>query len=122
MASGLGAGIADRARSVRDASSPVKGFFHLVLSITIGIARDQRTRRRAMFLLTLVALAFAFAGVTVFWTVFVHHPLFFAFYWLVCAWITICVMLMAIYDLLSVIRAGRAARCAARRELTGRDD
>lgn len=75
-----------------------------------------------MFFLTLAALLLAFLGSTVLWSVFVQHPLFFAIYWLACAWITICVMLMAIYDLLMVIRSGRAARRAARREMTGRED
>lgn len=75
-----------------------------------------------MFLMTIAALLLVSLGATVLWSSFVEHPLLFALYWLACVWITVCVMLMAIYDLLVVIRAGRAARRAARRELTGRED
>jgi MFS-type transporter involved in bile tolerance (Atg22 family) len=100
----------------------VKRFLQLILAIAIGIALDQRTRRRAMFFLTIAALLLVFLGVTLLWPVFVNHPLFFAIYWLVCVWITICVMLVAIYDLLLVIRAGREAKRAARREMTGRKE
>ena len=90
---------------------------NFVLSIAAGIARDQSQRRRAMFVLTLAALAMLFAGTFALWTALAAHPLVFAIYWLACGWLVICVLLLAIYDLLVVIRRGREEHIAARREI-----
>jgi hypothetical protein len=94
----------------------------LAVAIATGIARSQPQRRRAMFVLTAAALAMVFLGVTMLWSVFPGHPLFFAIYWLACAWITVCVLLLAIYDLLMVVRRGRQERESARRQIFGNDD
>ena len=87
----------------------------LVLAISTGIARDQAQRRRVMFILLLAALSMLAAGTFPLCSFFATHPLAFAIYWLVCGWIVICVMLMAIYDLLVVLRRGREEHRAARR-------
>lgn len=94
----------------------------LAVAIAAGIARSQAQRRRAMFVLTAAALALVFMGITVLWNVFPRHPLFFAIYWLACAWLTICVLLLAIYDLVMVVRSGRQERESARRQILGNDD
>ena len=97
-------------------------FIQLAVAIATGIARSQAQRRRVMFVLTTSALALLFIGITVLWNVFPGHPLFFAIYWLACGWITICVLLLAIYDLLMVVRRGRQERESARRQFFGNDD
>ncbi len=88
----------------------MKDPINLLISVTTGIAFDQRTRRQAMFAITLAALVMLFVGATLLWQTFTDHPLFFAIYWLVCAWLTISAMLLSIYDLLVVIRRHRADR------------
>jgi hypothetical protein len=100
----------------------VSRFAQLAVAIATGIARNQAQRRRAMFVLTSSALAMLALGVTLLWNVFPQHPLFFAIYWLACVWLTICVLLLAIYDLVMVVRAGRREREAARRQIFGNDD
>jgi membrane protein implicated in regulation of membrane protease activity len=95
----------------------VNRFLQLTIAITTGIARDQSQRRRVMFALTLAALAMLFLGTFLLWSTFAAHPLFFAIYWLACVWLVICVLLLAIYDLLQVIRHGREEHAAARRKI-----
>ncbi len=85
----------------------MKNPLRLAVNISIGIAFDQRTRRKAMFVLTLTALVLLFVGTTLLWPTFPDRPLFFAIYWLACAWLTVCVILLSIYDLLTVGRQHR---------------
>jgi uncharacterized membrane protein len=92
-------------------------FLRLIVAITIGLAREQDQRRRVMFALTLGAVLMLFVGTFVLWNIFTTHPLFFAIYWLVCVWIVICVLLLAIYDLLQNIRRAKREHAAARRDL-----
>jgi hypothetical protein len=94
----------------------------LAIAIATGIARNQSQRRRAMFALTVAALLLLLAGVTALWNAFPEHPLFFAIYWMACGWLSICVMLLAVYDLMMVVRRGRKEREAARREIFGNDE
>ncbi len=91
-------------------------FLRLTIAIAKGLAFHQRQRRSAMFSLTLAALAMVFFGTFLLWSFFVTHPLFFALYWLACLWLVICVLLLAIYDLLIVVRRGREEHAAARRK------
>jgi uncharacterized membrane protein len=100
----------------------VSRLVQLSVAIATGIARSQSQRRRAMFALTVAALLLLLVGITVLWSVFPDHPLFFAIYWMACAWLAICVMLLAVYDLMMVVRRGRKERESARRELFGNDD
>ncbi|MDD5200801.1 MAG: hypothetical protein PHC88_13470 [Terrimicrobiaceae bacterium] len=88
-----------------------------VLAISAGIARDQGQRRRAISALLIAVLGMLFCGVFPLWNVFAAHPLFFAIFWLLCAWLTTCVLLLAIYDLLMVVRRGREERAAMRRRI-----
>jgi protein-S-isoprenylcysteine O-methyltransferase Ste14 len=77
-----------------------------------GLVRDQNTRRKTMFIVTIVALILLFAGSTFLAPMLDHHlrPGWFIFYWLVCAWITVTAALLAIFDLLLVRAQGRAEK------------
>ncbi len=97
-------------------------FFALVLAITTGIAREQAVRRRVMLILTLAALVMLFVGSVFLWNVFVQHPLVFALYWLACGWVTVCVILLAIYDLILVFAQARKDRIAAKKRVFGDKD
>ncbi len=92
-------------------------FLRNIFAVAAGIAHDQTQRRGAMFTLTLAALGMVFAGTFLLWGLFAAHPLFFAFYWLACVFLVTCVLLLAIYDLLMVMRRGREEHAAARREI-----
>ena len=77
-----------------------------------GLVRDQNARRKTMFILTIAALLLLFAGSTFLAQLLDPHlrPGWFIFYWLVCAWITITVALLAVFDLLLVRAQGRAEK------------
>jgi len=77
-----------------------------------GLVRDQNARRKTIFILTIVALLLLFAGSTFLVRVLDPHlrPGWFIFYWLVCAWITVTVALLAVFDLLLVRAQGRAEK------------
>lgn len=97
-------------------------FIQLCASIATGVLHSRTARRRAMFALTLAAAALLFAGAVPLWPFLLDRPFLFALYWLLCGWLTVCTMLLAIYDLVQVLREGRAARRAARREIFGKKD
>jgi uncharacterized membrane protein len=80
-----------------------------------GLVRHQRMRRKAMFWTVLLAVGMLFCGATFLAPVLNprERPGWFIFYWLACAWVTITVVLLAIFDLLMV----RAQARAQRREL-----
>jgi hypothetical protein len=92
------------------------------IKIARGIARDQSQRRRAIAAILTVAILLLGLGLFPLWNLFPAHPLFFAIYWLACAWLTICVLLLAIYDLLMILRQGRAEHAAARRRMFEKTD
>jgi MFS-type transporter involved in bile tolerance (Atg22 family) len=92
-------------------------FLRFVIAVSIGISRDQWQRRRVIFILLLAAMSMFAAGTFLLGNWFATHPLAFAIFWLACAWILVCVILLAIYDLLLVMRRGREERRAARREI-----
>jgi hypothetical protein len=76
-----------------------------------GIIRDRRTRRRVMAVLLLVAVVMAICGATVFDELLNvrERTVLFVVYWFACAWLTITVLLLAMFDLLMVRAQGRAA-------------
>ncbi|MGH8045770.1 MAG: hypothetical protein ACREKL_00870 [Chthoniobacterales bacterium] len=92
-------------------------FLNFCVAVSIGIMRDQFQRRRVMFILVLASLCMLAAGTFLLWNFFTTHPLAFALYWLACGWLLICVILLAVYDLLMVMRRGREERSAARRKI-----
>ena len=79
---------------------------------TRGLLRDQQSRRRTMAVSLIVALVLLAGGLTVFrpWLDPHEHPWRFVLYWLACAWETVLVLLLALFDLLLVRAQTRAAR------------
>ncbi len=77
-----------------------------------GLVRDQHTRRMTMFVIVIVALVLLFLGSTFLAPVLDPkvRPGWFIFYWTVCAWVTVTVVLLAIFDLLLVRAQGRTER------------
>jgi TRAP-type C4-dicarboxylate transport system permease small subunit len=82
-----------------------------ILLLTKGIIRDQRLRRSLMFWIMLVALVMLFIGS---WILSDHwarqHPWLYLIYWLICAWLTLTCVLLALLDILALRAAQRAAR------------
>lgn len=75
-----------------------------VVHATRGVIRDQNTRRKTMFVVLVVALVLLFSGSTFLRSTLNprEHPVWFIFYWLVCAWLTVTAMLLALLDMLVV--------------------
>ncbi len=85
--------------------------FRSILLLTKGIIRDQRMRRSMMFWIMLVALVMLFIGawlLTDRWGR--EHPWLYLFYWLICSWLTLTGVLLALLDILALRAAQRAAR------------
>ena len=85
---------------------------------TRGLLRDQKARRKAIGISLVVAVAMLTAG----WTFLrssldAHeHPWRFVLFWFACAWVTILVLLLALFDLLLVRAQGRAEEKAIREQ------
>jgi len=81
---------------------------------TRGLLRDQQSRRKTMAVSLIVAVVLLVGGFTVFrpWLDPHEHPWRFILYWLACAWETILVLLLALFDLLLVRAQTRAAQKA----------
>ena len=79
-----------------------------------GLIRDRKTRRMtAVGALALALVFLVFASL-----INAHeHLLLAALCWFACAWMTLLVVLLAMYDLLLVRRESRAAREDLRRQL-----
>ena len=94
-----------------------------VVHATRGVIRDRATRRKAIFALLTIAVLMVIAGSTFLQGLLNPHEHFgcFAFYWLVCGWLTFTVLLLALFDLLFVRAEGRAARRALRERVSPTD-
>lgn len=79
---------------------------------TRGLLRDQQSRRKTMAISLVIAVVLTVAGLTVLrpWLDPHEHPWRFIFYWLVCAWEIVLVLLLALFDLLMVRAQTRAAK------------
>ena len=91
---------------------------------TRGVIRDQTIRRKAMFMLLVIALVLLFAGSTFLAPLIdPREHLFRAlFFWFVCAWLTLTAMLLALFDMLMVRAKARQEQRALREEFSdGRD-
>lgn len=86
---------------------------------TRGLLRDQRSRRKTMAISLVIALLLLVAGLTVLrpWLDPHEHPWRFILFWLACAWETVLVLLLALFDLLLLRAQARAARKAFREGL-----
>ncbi len=91
-----------------------------VIHGTRGLIRDPNTRRKTMFVVVLVALALLFSGSTFLQSALNprDHPVWFVLFWLICAWLALTVMLLAIFDMLVVRAAARKAERILRSQLS----
>jgi hypothetical protein len=89
---------------------------------TRGLLRDPKSRRRTMAVTVVVALVLLVTGLTVLrpWLDPHEHPARFILFWLACAWETMLVILLALYDLLLMRAQEREARNALREEMAKR--
>ena len=93
-----------------------------VVQITRGLLRDERSRRKTMGITMLVAVLMLVAGLTVLrpWLNPHEHPWRFIFFWFICAWETVLVVLLALLDILLIRAQTRAARRALQEQFSGR--
>ena len=92
---------------------------------TRGLVRDQTMRRKTMFWVVILAVVLLFCGATFLapWLDPKVRPGWFLLYWLICAWVTVTAMLLAIFDLLLVrVQARQAKRQLAQKLAETRDD
>lgn len=94
----------------------------VIIQTSKGIVRDQAVRRVAMFILVLGAMLMVAAGVTFLNDWLVANRWTFLLYWMICAWITLTAILLAIFDLLAVRVLLRRERRRLRRETFGRKE
>ncbi|HEY4283974.1 MAG TPA: hypothetical protein VGM62_12985 [Chthoniobacterales bacterium] len=96
-----------------------------VIHATRGLVRDQKTRRRVMLVIVAGAVLLMVSGSTFLQEFLNPHerPGLFVFFWLVCGWLTITAILIAVLDVLLVTAGGRKAgqelREKAERESSG---
>ena len=85
--------------------------FRAVILLTKGILRDTRLRRNLMLWLMLTAMVMVFLGSWLLSGDWGRRHVWFLFgYWIVCAWLTIAGMLLAVFDVLIIRAAARAMR------------
>jgi hypothetical protein len=75
-----------------------------VVHATRGVIRDQKARRRTMVVLIIAALALVFGGSTFLQAPLNprEHPFGFLLFWIVCGWLTLTALQLAVFDLLMV--------------------
>ena len=102
---------------------PKNGFWLVpfIVQVTRGLLRDEASRRKTMGLSLLVAVAMVIAGLTVFrsWLNPHEHPWRFICYWLICAWETVLMLLLALLDLLLIRSQARVARRTLQEQFSG---
>src|SRR5947207_7975374 len=82
-----------------------------IIQVTQGLVRDERTRRKTMAILILVAVAMVAVGLTGLrsWLEPRDHAGRFIFFWFACAWVTLTALFLALLALLMLrARAGQA--------------
>jgi len=82
---------------------------------------EPTVRRQTMFGTVGLAVAMVAIGAFLAWEGLAASPFLFLLYWGLCAWLAITALLIAIFDLLIVFRAGRRARKDLARQLAGAD-
>ncbi len=93
-----------------------------LILVTRGILRATEVRRWAMFIVVLAALLMLFLGATFLEGALMSRPVLFVSYWLICGWLTLLSILLALYDLLIMRAAARATRARMRREMLEDDE
>ena len=83
----------------------------LVILLSKGILRDQRTRRIAMLWLMGTAVVTMFFGSWLLSDDWARaHPWLYFLYWAACAWLTLTGVLLAVLDILLIRAAARATQ------------
>jgi hypothetical protein len=72
-----------------------------VILITKGLIRDRQMRRVTMFGVAIGAMLMVFFG-SVFQGSKDDNPWLFICYWLSCAWLTVLLLLLSLYDLIAL--------------------
>jgi peptidoglycan/LPS O-acetylase OafA/YrhL len=90
----------------------------MILLMTRGILINPRSRRSAMFMLLLAALAMVFAGAT-FLAGSIATPWTFIVYWGICGWLTFAALLLALWDMLMIRVEARRTRRELERRMKG---
>jgi undecaprenyl pyrophosphate phosphatase UppP len=95
-------------------------FVSFAIHATRGLVRDQSARRKTMFWIVIVAVLMLFCGATFLTPWLDPHvrPGWFILYWLVCAWITVTAVLLALLDLLLVRAQVRAEKRTLARKIS----
>lgn len=90
-----------------------------VIHATRGLIRDPNARRKTMFTVVLVALVLLFSGSTFLESALNphEHPVWFILFWLICAWLALTALLLAVFDMLMVRAAARKAERILRSQL-----
>ena len=90
-----------------------------VAHATRGLIRDPNARRKTMFVVVLAALVLLFSGSTFLESALNprEHPIWFILFWLLCAWLALTAMLLAVFDMLMVRAAARKAERILRSQL-----
>ena len=84
--------------------------FRIIILLSKAIVRDQRLRRQCMLWLVGVAVVMIFLGSLLSESWARAHVGLFAVYWVVCGWLTLTGVLLALLDILVIRAAGRATR------------
>jgi hypothetical protein len=95
--------------------------FSFVVHASRGVIRDQKTRRKMMVVLLALALLLLILGGTFLAPLLNprEHLGWSLLFWLVCIWLTLTAMLLAVFDLLMVRLEARRAERALREKLEG---
>jgi hypothetical protein len=90
-----------------------------VIHATRGLIRDPNARRKTMFIVVLIALVLLFSGSTCLESALNphEHPIWFILFWLICAWLALTALLLAVFDMLMVRAAARKAERILRSQL-----
>jgi sugar phosphate permease len=93
-----------------------------IIQVTQGLVRDERTRRKTMAVLIVVAVAMVAVGLTPLrsWLEPRDHAGRFIFFWFACAWITLTALLLALLDMLMIRARARQARKDLREDIPKR--
>src|SRR6266480_4909004 len=93
-----------------------------IIQVTQGLVRDERTRRKTMAILILVAIVMVAVGLTGLrsWLGPQDHAGRFIFFWFACAWVTLTALLLALLDMLMIRARARQARKDLREDASKR--
>ncbi len=103
-------------------SANLKRNLTLGLALVLTVLRTKRLRRQFLFYLTLAALVMVGAGGTLLDPFLSGNPWVFAAYWLLCGGLAVLLMLLAVYDILSVGRDMRTEERQLGREMLDKTD